>query len=915
MNDAVSAPALEISRSHGVKFDWKEFAAGITETAANLVLKGWADAGTSAFVSFAKSLSSLGIDTPREAKAWALCAFSFAWSLDQVKNEGDSHVEILRTVLKDVIKRIEGDVDARTYSINNTFFERPTTANIYRDMRDATIARKTEFLINPNTPDSVLSAKMDIAFNRAVFEIWSKKPDDYKEIKEFFAAPGMDVIEHDLSWTTYRSQLIHSFEVKPTFGQEVTGISLGQLYVPLRAYWVPERDNEDRDIYFNYVPVTAHILRIDDELDAWVETPSSSGRIKLIGGGPGSGKSTTLKAFARRLASKMNIRPIFIPLQHIEFNGDLKESINRYFTDKINGPFVHPPLHRPYVEDGAPLVLIFDGLDELVAPNEAANEVIATFAAKVNNLVTSLRGDGEYNIRVIISGRMPAFQAAKRYLEIAPDSCLEVLGYNVIDDSNRINKSDLWAKDQRQDWWNQYATARNIETTMPDALLSEDLESISQEPLLCYLLVLSGFATDNWEQAAENPNRIYSALMNDIYKRGWGDGHIKRHGPGRTMSNGDFLKLMRTIGLAAWLGGDTRVASDSAFHAALKITNAQRAWEDFEADNGPDVTNLAMNFYLKSAEGSQRGFEFTHKSFGEYLVALALIEVALASYDLVNRRVDFAMLEWANATSTGRITPEILEFMRNEIRLRLDDSGEAYEKILDLKKGFSKIADFAALEGFPLESGGNWRDADRSQNNSELAAWAILNSCMLALRSDSRSTEMLKLDSIRGFGLRELLYRQAKQSGVTPITLQCLAYIDTRSTYLFGSYGTGIDLSGAVLDNILVEGCYFSMGSFFGAFLENGSFGHSTFDNIDFRQCNFQNFHFNECRFDNCQFDGAIFNNVRIDPQTIVMSEPGIFDEYSNGLVMYGKPDAVNIDTLYLSMKKTTALIPSGGHY
>jgi hypothetical protein len=158
--------------------------------------------------------------------------------------------------------------------------------------------------------------------------------------------------------------------------------------------------------------------------------------------------------------------------------------------------------------------------------------------------------------------------------------------------------------------------------------------------------VLSGFATANWEQAAENPNRIYKTLVDSIWYRGWGEGGAKRQGPGRSLSKADFNILMQTIALAAWQGGDTRVATEQAFGNAVKIAQSEAAWENFKNDNGPDVTNLALNFYLKAAEKGQRGFEFTHKTFGDYLAARAIFDIAEDLTVLIRRKVDHAMTDW-----------------------------------------------------------------------------------------------------------------------------------------------------------------------------------------------------------------------------------------------------------------------------
>ena len=134
---------------------------------------------------------------------------------------------------------------------------------------------------------------------------------------------------------------------------------------------------------------------------------------------------------------------------------------------------------------------------------------------------------------------------------------------------------------------------------------------------------------------------------------------------------------MQTIALAAWQGGDTRVVSEQGFTSAIKLARAENAWENFKKDNGSDVTNLAMNFYLKAAETGQRGFEFTHKSFGDYLAARAILDIAVELPVFINRRVDHAMTDWIEATGSGTLSNEILNFLREEVRLRTTNSSEA----------------------------------------------------------------------------------------------------------------------------------------------------------------------------------------------------------------------------------------------
>jgi hypothetical protein len=116
---------------------------------------------------------------------------------------------------------------------------------------------------------------------------------------------------------------VYEFEVQPVFGQEATRLSLSQLYVPLRGYWA-KNDGQPENPVIQLLSRTHDVSMLDGELDKWARSRSEDDTVRLIGGGPGSGKSTTLRAFARRMADQQDLLPLFIPLQHIDLEGDLR---------------------------------------------------------------------------------------------------------------------------------------------------------------------------------------------------------------------------------------------------------------------------------------------------------------------------------------------------------------------------------------------------------------------------------------------------------------------------------------------------------------------------------------------------------------------------------------------------------------
>ncbi|WP_097092513.1 NACHT domain-containing protein [Novosphingobium sp. Chol11] len=862
-----------------VESEWKDFLGSVGGAISDLFLKSTGDGVSTGISGLVKFATSFKIKPSAGYLAWVFAISATAWSLDQSKafpsDKTDELVKHFRHAIDTA--RAKCGIDGIFVPIN--FFDRPTKLQIYNEILEHLFdndAYSTENKAN-------LRYKIDAAFNRAVFEIFSARPDYYEPLFSSLKIPGALAADISTSWQSYRAKLIYDFEVRPLFGQEIERISLSQLYVPLRGIFSKDDDDIDSE---GYNIISSHeMVRIDSELDTWVESESLSDWLRLVGGGPGSGKSTTLKALASRAAKKDGVRPLFIPLQHIGTDQDLREAINRHFTETTDSPFNQPPLARASVEDGAPLLLIFDGLDELVAPGEAAKDVVGTFANRLNSLVSTLTGGNNRKIRVIVSGRMPAFQAASRYLPTPRNGALEAYGFlpvRVHDAGEESDGSDnpLWSEDQRKQWWTQYAALKGETPDIPEAFSNKRLEGITHEPLLCYLLALAGYANQHWELAADNRNRIYSALVESIYERGWGDGVHKRLGAGKTLSKPDFLKLMETIALAAWLGGDARVASEEKFDEALEITEAEDAWKKFTADNGQDVTNLAMNFYLKSSERSQRGFEFTHKSFGEYLAAKALLSVAEDVIAQNLRRIDNAMRDWMRATRTGEPSIEMLHFLRDEIRLKLA-GGKKQEEIanaIKLKEGFQNLIKKASDEGFPISGGGTWRSMEVEQANAECALWMVANSCATALdEAECSGKAIIEIEWNDEDELCSVIKRVKDKTGSTVI-FSCLSLLDASGQHFEEIRAHNIDFRSSNLEDATFVACDLS-GRFNYAIMDGCRFYLCSINSANFFGTSMKGMKFHASSVRGANFDTPVERNLLFSPLTF-LSARGVSEEF-----------------------------------
>ena len=843
---AADLPGVTMSNAVRLQVDWPAFGSNLANIFAGglSTLLGSPEGAVSGLASVLALAGNVKVEDSAETKAWQIFWLSIAWAADDLRQKSPDDADRLSSLVVTSMREAANELNGESYQLDFRFLTRPTSQPVYQAIRDKLIRHTELFQPGAAINTESLRYRFDRSFNRAVFELWSKKSETFQALRLALEAPGSEASAFDVQWASYRQRLIYEFESRPVFGQESSNISLAQLYVPLRAYWT-DKSQEPLDAPETAPVALANFLQLDESLDSWAVAGTPDAPIRLIGGGPGSGKSTTMKAFARRLAEMAEVRPLYIPLQHISMDASLRDAVNDYFTGKSNSAFTSPPLAREAVEDGAPLILLFDGLDEIARPGEAANDIAREFIAKIGQLQAALAGAKP--IKILISGRMPSFQAACRFASLSRTSAVEVWGYGPWKNP-AIGDEELVRKDQRPEWWEKYATATSQSLVTPRALIDDRLADITSEPLLCYLLVLSGFAVDDWESAAENRNLIYKRLIDEVWQRGWGaQGNVNnRQGAGKHLSKPDFNKLMETIALAAWLGGDARVASEEGFRSAIRFMQSQEAWESFNNDGGDDVANLAMNFYLKSKDESHRGFEFTHKSFGEYLAARAIISVAEDISSQIPRYTERVLPEWIGATGGGRLTPEILEFIRDEIRLKQRDRDIAG----DLLQKMEYLAKLAIDEGFPMHTVGltDWQKMSKHAVNSEVAVWAIMNACARALNAGSHTSRHVDVGSSAGTKmLRSLVQRLVLSPHGNPTFGQCLAYVKAPHSDLFGMNLSNFDFSGADLTGSNLNGTH----------LMNASLTDASIDGVMLQRANLDGASFHNAEFDRIDLTDA----------------------------------------------------------
>ena len=714
-----------------------------------------------------------------------------------------------------------------------------------------------------------MRARFDSAFRSSVWEIWADRAALFDDLAQALNSPAVRASDFEKQWRAYRESIIRDFEVTPVFGQEETRVSLGQLFVPLRCLWREMKDaNGEESRYVNErgeATQIHHVGLMQNELDEWIDNGDGNDWLRLIGGGPGSGKSTSAKAFAARLADQRpDLRPIFIPLQHIKGEGRFRECINKYFRDRTGSPFRVGPLERSNIESGPRLVLIFDGLDEIARPGISADDIARDTIDWITDLHRELTGETTEQHRVLVTGRMPSFQAARRRANRKGKEALEVLNYLPVSDQKRqrlelqavqsksvSGDEALLIVDDREIWWDRYCSALGRPFERPAGLKDDRLSDLTAEPLLCYLLALSGYLEEDTEVAATNRNNIYARLLGDVWRRGWGGG---RAGAGKSLDRKDFDRLFETMALAAWHGGDERIATYERFQKALKVTRADRVYEDFRNQEGEDVSNLAVNFYLKRPEVEARGFEFTHKSFGEYLAARALISAAKDCAEFSESRMEVALDDWMAAVADGKLTFELLDFLRDEARLLPIDVS------LSMLRSLEKMMSEVVADGFPAHrmQFNIWRQIEERQRKAEILLMAMLHCISRRISSEDAKKCQIRInwkgDELR-FG--NLIHRMRKARNNPVPELVILSSVDAPRSNLIGQDLIDADLSGANLEG---SSCF--SASLVDANLENARFRYASLicanlNRADCLSANFTNANLEDADLSDADLRGA----------------------------------------------------------
>ena len=449
--------------------------------------------------------------------------------------------------LEFVCETLDLALEHEEMSIDRIFFERPgdfPLLDLIRRPLEQWLAGCGLTQAQSMTIGSRLRSYFVFALNNE----WRLHSKTYEELQEALETPFTSASEREQGWLRYSAWLQKQIDERmfhETF-------SLQQIYVPLRAWYTvrthQEEGTEPESRLGHESDAKPVVVDLATMLDTWLEHGDPTDAIRVISGGPGCGKSSFTKMFAARQAQAGAWRVVFIPLHLFAITDDLVDAVGRFVReDRI---LTHHPLE--YQMGDRRVLLIFDGLDELAMQGKVAEQATQHFIREVCRTVERLNLHGT-RVYALLSGREVVIQANVHEFR-KPGQLLHILPYWVSEDARKTyeDTQGLLQHDQRQLWWQRYGGCTGQPyTAMPEAIIRSELEEITAQPLLNYLLALS-FTRGRINFATEaNLNAIYNDLLHAVYERGWaGYQHLVLRG----IEYRDFVRILEEIGLAAWHG-------------------------------------------------------------------------------------------------------------------------------------------------------------------------------------------------------------------------------------------------------------------------------------------------------------------------------------------------------------------------
>lgn len=803
----------------------KAFGAILSGTAAwaKLITTGDLIAGASVLGSFFTAIGEISANDKPERLAFVLVSGALVRTLEMTLAELLAENKLILTPVGVELKHLRIKMLDRLQSgdatLTGDFFANPNGFAFLHGFAEDMLETLGGCIERPE--HSNLAHRLSTNFTSSLLQTWSLNAEAFQPLQQALSSPFDEARNLEIEQQRYLNHIQTQFSDAKLIGQ--TGddpVLLSEVFVPLRAYWQrPVKGEEESDSQnakdTSRDPKTKRVLvDFGPELSNWIDlqsTGTGTDPIRIVSGGPGIGKSTSLRAVAAELARSGKCFPVFVPLQRIAGNGDLAERIGEELQEIDAWKLSHNPLGEKldhYCGRG-PVVLFLDGLDEIVAAGSDGETLTRDFVRDVKAKIENKNAaQARTRMIAIISGRIPAAEKAIRQLGLEGEQILHLLPFAIPNNEHGKFASGTSAEklklDQRITWWGKWYVRRPGDgKEIPPLLVSEQFEDVSVEPLLFYFLVL----VRAWEASGEGTkisrNSVYRRVLEEFHQR---EKAKNTGGMADEFSEyeSEFEIILQAMAMAAWRGGTSRIGKLADVKLFLKDWNnkLKGKFEQALGNRKEQHTFGASLFFHARESGGDGTFEFMHKSFTEYLVArrfrLSLSRLVKRYRELEENDEDKSELlkRWIWTWGTRNVDSDVLGFIRGEF------TGPQPAEDIDVVAAIFKLG---LKSGYPAHGlAGEEYTFDNPPKtfaamsdwarNAEEALLAGLNASILARRDDDpdvRHPAIALEDAVEApsysLVLGNLLTRLLRQRDQGFVAYHCLAGLDFHRANLTGA--------------------------------------------------------------------------------------------------------------------------------
>jgi len=629
---------------------------------------------------------------------------------------------------------LNGVLEGKELYLNNEVLKNPKNLTFVTDFCYS-FEKWLQFFGLDSTSAQNITNRLPAYFVLALNDEWKSRPGDYNLILQKIETPFTPAAKRELEWQRYNSFLEKQVE-ESVFGET---FSLKQIYVPLRAYYTEKNNqtdsSEQKGQIESYESAKKRIpFMLTDELYKWLDISESKYCLKFISGGPGSGKSSIAKMWCAELAQKNKIKVLFIPLQLFDVQSDIEDAISKFVSRNPETQFSFNPLD--FQNGGEKTLIVFDGLDELSQQGKYAAEMANNFVVALDAYSKQINRDSKIQALFLISGREMSIQSNTVQFR-SEQYIFHLLPYYIdsIEFKSMYNKEhiDFLSIDQRNDWWIQFGKLKDLDySKLPEELNIKRLKEITAQPLLNYLVALSLLRGKIQFSSDINLNEIYRDLIEGVHERAYEKHKFK---PIEGLSLDDFSRILEEIGVSAWHGGDVRTTSIKRIEQHIIKNGLKNLLDKFEKEAEKGIIRLLTAFYFRQhgISDGDKTFEFTHKSFGEYLTAVRLVKLV----ERVSEEMDFkikqydrgwseeeALKKWMEVTGPSPIDNYLFEFILDEIK------GINIETLKQYQANLAKLLSWSIRFGMPmLDPRQSHKEEIKLTRNSSEAILALHSAC------------------------------------------------------------------------------------------------------------------------------------------------------------------------------------------